>query len=91
MSDIQVNESMILKSTNQFAGKQQIFYKKASLVARKNQLASTNKMQAIMAKMDAQMERLQQFGDRTTQDIEKNCAEFVNLDKNMLTDMEVTG
>ncbi|MBC1401794.1 hypothetical protein HB904_12140 [Listeria booriae] len=91
MSDIHVNESMILNSTNQFAGKQQVFYKKASAAARKNQLASTTKIQVIMTKTDTQMEQLQQFGDRTTQDIEKNCAEFVNVDKNILTDIEVSG
>ncbi|MBC2005515.1 hypothetical protein HCA78_17235 [Listeria booriae] len=91
MSDIHVNESMILNSTNQFAGKQQFFYKKSSAAARKNQLVSASKIQVIMTKTDTQMEQLQQFGDCTTQDIEKNCAEFVNLDKNMLADIEVTG
>ncbi|MBC2319670.1 hypothetical protein [Listeria booriae] len=91
MSDIHVNEAMILQSTSQFAGKQQVFYKKTSAAARKNQLVSANKVQVIMTKTDAQMEQLQQFGDRTTQDIEKNCAEFVNVDKNILTDIEVSG
>ncbi|MBC1499645.1 hypothetical protein HB943_03445 [Listeria weihenstephanensis] len=91
MSDIHVNESAILQSTSQFAGKQQVFYKKASAAARKNQLATATKIQVIMNKTDTHMEQIQQFGDRTTQDIEKNCAEFVNVDKNILTDIEVTG
>ncbi|HAC0715877.1 TPA: hypothetical protein ACGY2Z_002948 [Listeria monocytogenes] len=91
MSDIQVNESLLLKSTNQFSNKQQIFIKKTAIMAYKNELETVNTMETIMTKTGTQMEELQQFGDRTTQDIEKNCAEFVHLDKNLLTDIEVTG
>ncbi|MBC2075434.1 DUF5344 family protein [Listeria marthii] len=91
MSDIQVNESQIIKSMNQFAGKQKVLHKKSASTSHNNKLATYHKIQTILTKMDTQMNQLQQLGERTTQDIEKNCAEFVNLDKNLLTDIEVTG
>ncbi|MBF2599156.1 hypothetical protein IA929_03960 [Listeria seeligeri] len=91
MSDIQLNENFVLKSTNQFVNKQQIFRQKSSIPARQNQLKSLEEITTIMTKIDTQMNQIQQFGESVTQDIESNCKEFVNLDENVLTNLEVMG
>ncbi|WP_343363315.1 hypothetical protein [Listeria seeligeri] len=91
MSDIQLNENYVLKSTNQFVNKQQIFRQKSSIPARQNQFKSLEEITTIMTKIDTQMNQIQQFGESVTQDIESNCKEFVNLDENVLTNLEVMG
>ncbi|WP_088825564.1 MULTISPECIES: hypothetical protein [Listeria] len=91
MSSIKINEANILESTHQFFNKQTISYKKSAVPMRKNQLESCQKVEAVLCMRSTQIEEVQQFGEDTTRDIETNCVEFVQLDKSLIDNIEITG
>ncbi|WP_088825861.1 hypothetical protein [Listeria goaensis] len=91
MSRIKLNEAAILQSTRQFSGKQSVLYKKTAPPMRKNQLESSKKMNVVLHTRMEQLKQVQQFGEKTTQDIETNCAEFVQMDQALLDKIEITG
>ncbi|WP_088809908.1 MULTISPECIES: hypothetical protein [unclassified Listeria] len=91
MSSIKLNEANLLQSTQQFSAKQTILIKKTTIPMRKNQLESCKRMDAILRIRTTQLDQVQQFGTDTTKDMEENCAEFVQLDKSLLDNIEITG
>ncbi|MBC1501850.1 hypothetical protein HB943_14710 [Listeria weihenstephanensis] len=89
MAKIQINETEIVQSSTNFQEKQKFTRKQQNISFGKNQLYVNQMIINCQTKIEMQMVAVQELAETAHQDIIVNCKQLVQMDKDVLSQIEM--